>query len=94
MKASQYDAIISGTSRANLSNTGAPTCSITGLRSSASTSLAHTGGRPLGLELHPDGRNALLGLVYLEIRANNLEAARAIMTKHVVPSQPVAPASS
>ena len=46
------------------------------------------------LELQPDSRNALLCLVYLEIRANNLEAARAIMTKHVVPSQPVAPASS
>ena len=46
------------------------------------------------LELQPDSRNALLCLVYLEIRAGNLDAAREILTKHVVPSQPLAPAAS
>ena len=46
------------------------------------------------LELQPDSRNALLCLVYLEIRAGNLDAAREILTKHVVPSQLLAPAAS
>lgn len=46
------------------------------------------------LELQPDSRNALLCLVYLEIRGGNLDAAREILTKHVVPSQLLAPAAS
>lgn len=45
------------------------------------------------LELQPNSRNALLCLVYLEIRAGNLEAARQIMTKQVVPEPPAAPSS-
>jgi len=42
------------------------------------------------LELQPNSRNALLCLVYLEIRGGNLEAAREIMTKQVVPEPPAA----
>ena len=38
------------------------------------------------LELQPDSRNAMLCLVYLEIRGGNLDVARAIMTKHIVPA--------
>ena len=45
------------------------------------------------LELQPDSRNALLCLVYLEIRAGNLDAAREIMTKQVAPEAPTAPSS-
>mmetsp|Transcript_147 Transcript_147/g.327 ORF Transcript_147/g.327 Transcript_147/m.327 type:complete len:697 (-) Transcript_147:137-2227(-) len=45
------------------------------------------------LELQPNSRNALLCLVYLEIRSGNLEAAREIMTKQVVPEPPAAPSS-
>ena len=45
------------------------------------------------LELQPSSRNALICLVYLEIRGGNLEAARQIMTKQVVPEPPAAPSS-
>lgn len=45
------------------------------------------------LELQPNSRNALLCLVYLEIRGGNLDAAREIMTKQVVPEPPTAASS-
>ena len=45
------------------------------------------------LELQPNSRTALMCLVYLEIRGGNLEAAREIMTKQVVPEPPAAPSS-
>lgn len=45
------------------------------------------------LELQPNSRHALVCLVYLEIRGGNLEAARQIMTKQVVPEPPAAPSS-
>lgn len=45
------------------------------------------------LELQPNSRTALMCRVYLEIRGGNLEAAREIMTKQVVPEPPAAPSS-